>query len=101
MIVTHNKLNETIEKLTGVTKKGQPWAKKNKERIIRGFIREMRRDQKKPPTLKEVLFYFWMWIKSKFKYVLYTPYKKPHLGDPCIFCGTPHDEIKIEDCPVR
>ena len=65
MMITHNKLNATIEKLTGVTKKGQPWAKKHKERIIRSLIREMKRDQAKPPTLKEVLFYFWLWIKSK------------------------------------
>jgi len=63
MRITHNRLNEVIEKLTGVTKKGQPWAKKNKERIIRGFIREMMREQKKPPTLIEIGFYLWMWIK--------------------------------------
>ena len=94
MIITHNKLNATIEKLTGVTKKGQPWAKKNKERIIRGFIREMERDQKKPPALKEVLFYFWMWLKSKFKFT-----HRHHQGDPCIFCGTPHDEVKVGPCP--
>ena len=96
-MITHNKLNATIEKLTGVTKKGQPWAKKNKERIIRGFIREMERDQKKPPTLKEVLFYFWMWLTSKFKYVPFSAHA--HQGDPCVFCGTPPDEVKIGDCP--
>jgi hypothetical protein len=22
-----------------------------------------------------------------------------HRGDPCIFCGTPHDEVEIGDCP--
>lgn len=94
-MITHNKLNETIEKLTGVTKKGQPWAKKNKERIIRGFIREMRRDQAKDIVLKEVFFYFWMWLKSKFKYTS----NHPHQGDPCVFCGASHHNKK--DCPVH
>ena len=65
MRITHNKLNEVIEKLRGVTKKGQPWAKLNKERLIRGFIREMEREQAKGITLKELLFYLQMWLKQK------------------------------------
>lgn len=23
----------------------------------------------------------------------------PHLHDPCIYCGTPHDEVEAGDCP--
>ena len=23
-----------------------------------------------------------------------------HLGDPCIYCGTPHDKFEIGDCPA-
>lgn len=22
----------------------------------------------------------------------------PHLHDPCIYCGTPHDEVEVGDC---
>jgi len=24
-----------------------------------------------------------------------------HIGDPCIFCGCPHDEVEIGPCPAR
>lgn len=24
-----------------------------------------------------------------------------HKGDPCIYCGTPHDEVEIGPCPER
>ena len=24
-----------------------------------------------------------------------------HLGDPCIYCGTPHDSVEIGDCPGK
>lgn len=24
-----------------------------------------------------------------------------HVGDPCIYCGTPHDNVSIGDCPGR
>lgn len=24
---------------------------------------------------------------------------KHHFGDPCVFCGTPHDKVVSGDCP--
>jgi len=24
---------------------------------------------------------------------------RAHWGDPCRFCGTPHDEVEVGDCP--
>lgn len=96
MRVTHNKLNEAIVDMEFIVRKGQPFAKANKDRNIRAALRWMRREQAKAITLEEVLFYFWLWIKSKFKH---TPV--PHQGDPCIFCGAPHDEVEIGDCPGR
>ena len=71
MKVTHNKLNEVIGKLTRLTKKGQPWAKKHKERMIRSYIREMERNQAKTIKLKEVLFYFWVWLKGTLTTVIW------------------------------
>lgn len=32
------------------------------------------------------------------KIPLGNPY---HLGDPCIYCGTPHDDVKPGPCPAR
>jgi len=26
---------------------------------------------------------------------------KAHFGDPCIYCGAPHDDVSIGDCPSR
>lgn len=27
--------------------------------------------------------------------------KRAHIGDPCIYCGVPHDNVGIGDCPNR
>ncbi len=24
-----------------------------------------------------------------------------HYGDPCVYCGTPHDEVAVGNCPGR
>ena len=29
-----------------------------------------------------------------------SPRLRPHLGDPCVFCGTPHDDVAIGPCPA-
>ena len=26
---------------------------------------------------------------------------RAHVGDPCIYCHTPHDEVSVGDCPSR
>lgn len=26
--------------------------------------------------------------------------KAAHKGDPCVYCGTPHDEVEPGDCPA-
>lgn len=26
---------------------------------------------------------------------------KAHLGDPCVYCNTAHDEVLVGDCPAR
>lgn len=64
MIITHNNLNRDLERLMEITEKGQPWAKKHKERMIRYTIRKMIREQEGPITLVEVGFYLWKWIKD-------------------------------------
>lgn len=28
-----------------------------------------------------------------------APEERAHRGDPCIYCGTPHDEVAVGDCP--
>src|SRR3990167_6937410 len=27
--------------------------------------------------------------------------RRAHVGDPCIYCGVPHDEVSVGDCPSR
>lgn len=27
--------------------------------------------------------------------------KRAHVGDPCIYCGVPHDNVGVGDCPNR
>lgn len=68
MEITHNNLNSSIAEMGIVVSKGQPFAKRNKERRIRAILRTMWEKQDKPPTtFKNVWFYFKLWIKEKFK----------------------------------
>ena len=61
MDITHNKINSAISEMENVVSKGQPFAKANKERHIRAVLRTMLSEQLKPPTIKEIWFYFRMW----------------------------------------
>jgi len=67
MLTTHNKIDRAIEAMEEIVAKGQPFAKANKDRRIREILWWLRVEQKRPIILKEVWFYFWMWLKSKFK----------------------------------
>ena len=62
MDITHNNINELISTITRVVSKGQPFASRNKDRRIRGLLRDVEYNQSMPPSLKEVWFYFKMWI---------------------------------------
>lgn len=95
MLTTHSNIDEAIEAMERVVSKGQIGSKNNRQRLIRSVLRQMRREQAKDITLKEVLFYFWVWLKSKFKYTS----NHPHQGDPYVFCGSSHHNKK--DCPVH
>ena len=63
MEITHNKINGSIRGMESIVSKGQPFAKRNKDKRIRAVLREMRVDQTTIPTLKEVWFYFRMWLR--------------------------------------
>ena len=67
MLTTHNKIDRAREAMEEIVAKGQPFAKANKDRRIREILWWLRVEQKRPIILKEVWFYFWMWLKSKFK----------------------------------
>lgn len=65
MELTHNKINNAISFIEGVVAKGQPFAKRNKERRIRAALGWMRKEQEDPITLAEVWFYFVRWLKYR------------------------------------
>ena len=65
MEITHNNLNGAIDSMNLIVAKGQPFAKRNKDRRIRSTLRQMGAEQAKPITFKEVWFYFRLWIKGK------------------------------------
>jgi hypothetical protein len=46
-----------------IVAKGQQGAKYNKNRRIRAVLRDMQENMAVPPALKDVWFYFKMWIK--------------------------------------
>ncbi len=66
MKITHNKINAAISEMEQVVVKGQRFAKRNKEKRIRHVLRVMRLEQEKPPTLKDLWFYFKVWVRSKY-----------------------------------
>ena len=67
MEITHNNLNGAIQDMEVVVNKGQPFAKRNKERRIRAILREMKAEQTKPITLRDVWFYVKFWGAKKIK----------------------------------
>ena len=65
MNTTHNRINQAIAEMERITAKGQPFAKINKDREIRSVLRDMRTEQRRSPTIKDVLFYFRLWLATK------------------------------------
>lgn len=63
MQITHNKINNAISTMESIVAKGQPFAKANKDKRIRAVLRDMQADQAIRPKLKEVWFYFRMWLR--------------------------------------
>jgi len=61
MRIIHNKINLAISEMEEITSKGQPFAKRNKERRIREVLRRMRGEQEVPPGFREVFFYLRMY----------------------------------------
>ena len=64
MEITHNKLNNANSLMEGIVAKGQPFAKRNKDRRLRATLGWMKKTQEDPITFSEVWFYFRLWITS-------------------------------------
>ena len=65
MDLIHNSLNDSIWNMEQVVNKGQPFAKRNKDRRIREILRTMRAEQDKPPLFNNVWFYFKLWARAE------------------------------------
>jgi len=82
MQITHNYINNLIDELDKVVKKGQSItqinaiAKSNRYREIRRIIRNMHLAQEQAPMLKEVWFYFWKWIKYRTSRIFHRIYDR-------------------------
>jgi len=63
MKITHNKINDAISDMESLVSKGQPFAKRNKERKIRAVLRNMKSEQSKI-ILKDIWCYIKLWIKK-------------------------------------
>ena len=72
MEIIHNDLNQAILSMVTIVAKGQPFAKRNKERRIRATLKDMRERQTLAPQLKDVWFYFKLWLKAKYIQCLTT-----------------------------
>lgn len=66
MDITHNQINASIAEMERIASKGQPYAKRNKEKQVRAVLREMREKQGQPPLFKDVWCYFKMRLKRRF-----------------------------------
>jgi len=60
--ITHNNLNDAISEMEDAVKKGQMFAKRNKDRRIRYILRVMRAEQAKAPAFRDVWYYFKIWL---------------------------------------
>jgi len=67
MQITHNYINDSIDHLAWLTRKGIPGAKKNKNRQIRNQIAKMREQQAQYIVWADLWCYFKRWIKNKLK----------------------------------
>lgn len=67
MDITHNEINNAILTMETLVAKGQPFAKHNKDRRIRAILRDMRKKQAIPATLKDIYFYIKFWLITKVK----------------------------------
>ena len=67
MEITHNEINGLISKMEHIVSKGQPFAKRNKNRAIRAVLKDMKSTQTSSPTIKEVWFYFFKWMRNIIK----------------------------------
>ena len=67
MDTTHNEMNNAISTMELNVRKGQPFAKHNKYRQVRATLRDMRRQQAVPPTVKDIWGYVKMGLISKVK----------------------------------
>ena len=65
MDITHNDINKAIGNMWNIVDKGQPFAKRNKDRRIRAVLHSMMIEQVETITFKEVWFYFMVWIRVK------------------------------------
>ncbi len=41
----------------------------------------------------------WLMLKAIVALGDLPPFKGHHLGDPCIYCNSPHDEVEVGSCP--
>jgi len=69
MEITHNAVNKSIDEIKTLFAKRQRGAKYNKTRQIRAVISTIKTRQNDDITLKEVWFYFVVWMKSRAKTV--------------------------------
>ena len=51
--------------MEAITEKGQNFVKSNRDRKIRSVLRDMRIEQRTPPTLKDIWSYFKLWLSIK------------------------------------
>ena len=64
MDITHNQINASIAEMERISAKGQPYAKRNKERRVRAVLRDMRSKQLMAPRLLDILVYIKIWLRA-------------------------------------
>ena len=67
MDITHNEINNAISGMEFIVRKGQPFAKANKDRRIRAVLRLMRKEQGTAPTARDIGTYIKIWVINKIK----------------------------------
>ena len=69
MDITHNEINRAISDMEFNVRKGQRFAKTNKYRQVRATLRDMRKQQEIPPTVRDLWGYFKIWVVTGVKRV--------------------------------